>query len=348
MTRYGSFVVLGAIFSAALLGAFIFRKAWDTPGPKEATLLSVTVVQPRLGRITETISATGMTIPREEIQIMTELSGVRVRDVLVDVGDSVRKGQKLAVLDGDSLAYQRLPLQSDYERARDAFARVDQIKDSGAVSKQLVLEKRAEMLAAKARLADAELSLKRTAIRAPEAGVVFERKAVIGGLVTASEPLFRIARRQEIDVEALVPESVLSALQPGQSASVTLTGQTAPIEGTIRLITPRVDRATRMAAIRIRLEGTQPVPVGLFAAARIVLSAHEGMLLPKTAIQHDGAGDFVWGVGVGSTVKRWPVDVTLTDENQVLVEVLPFYVRVVARAGAFLREGDRVRAVEGR
>lgn len=346
MTRHISFVVLGAVVAAVLLGAFALFNAGNKPGPKESAALSVTIVKPQLGRIAETISATGMTIPREEIQVMTELANVRVRDVLVDVGDSVRKGQKLAVLDGASLAYQLLPLESDYERARDAFARVNAIKESGAVSRQLVEEKRAEMLAAKARLDDAGLSLKRTAILAPEAGVVFERKAVIGGLVTGSEPLFRIARRQEIEVEALVLESILSTLRPGQPASVTLAGENTPIEGTIRLVTPRVDRATRMAAIRIRLQGAQQIPVGLFASARIVLSEQEGMLLPKTAIQQDGAGDFVWIEGAESRAKRWPVKVTSTDEKQVLVEAIPFYVRVVARAGAFLREGDRLRMVE--
>ena len=337
--------ILIAICAALLFGAFALFKDESTPSPKEAPALSVTIAKPQLGRMAETISATGMTIPREEIQVMTELSSVRVRDVLVDVGDSVKKGQKLALLDGVSLAYQTLPLKSDYERARDAFSRVDKIKESGAVSKQLVQEKRAEMQAAKAKLDDAELSLKRSAILAPEAGVIFERKAVIGGLVTASEPLFRIARRREIEMEALVPEAILSTLRPGQPASVTLAGESLSLEGTVRLVTPRVDKATRMAAIRIHLPGTQSVPVGLFASARIVLSEREGMLLPKTTLQHDGGGDFVWAVSVDSRAERRPVTVTLTDEKQVLVEALPFYLRVVARAGAFIKEGDRVHAV---
>ena len=346
MTRHISLVVLGAVVTALLLGAFALFFAGKKPVPKETAALSVTIAKPQLGRIAETVSAAGMTIPREEIQVMTELANVRVRDVLVDVGDIVRKGQKLAVLDGASLTYQTLPLRSEYERARDAFSRVDGIRDSGAVSKQLVEEKRAEMRAAKAKLDDAELSLRRTAILAPEAGVVFERKSVIGGLVTASEPLFRIARHQEIEVEALVPESILSALRPGQPASVTLSSENTPIEGTIRLVTPRVDRTTRMAAIRIRLQGTQSVPVGLFASARIVLSEQEGMLLPKTALQHDGAGDFVWVVSAESKAARLPVTVTQLGQEQILIDTIPSDSRVVARAGAFLREGDRVHLVE--
>jgi HlyD family secretion protein len=277
---------------------------------------------------------------------MTELSGVRVRDVLADVGDSVRKGQKLAVLDGESLANQLLQYRSDFERARDAFTRVDGIKDTGAVSKQLVMEKRTDMQTAKAKLDDAELNLKRNTILAPEAGGIFERKAVIGGLVNSSEPLFRIVRHHEIEMEAMVPESVLSALKTNQPVSVMLTGESTPTRGTIRLIAPRIDNATRMAAIRIRLQSTNPIPVGLFATARIMRSEREGMLLPRTALQRDSTGDFVWVLSAENNAERLPIKVTLSGDEQVLVDAIPPDVRVVARAGAFIKEGEHVHVLE--
>lgn len=337
-----------ALGAALLYGAATLFREEGRPAPQAALALSVTVARPQKGRIAETISATGVTVPREEVQVMTELSGVRVREVLVEAGAYVRKGQKLAQLDGASLANQLSQLGSDYERARDAFARVDGIKDTGAVSRQLVLEKRTELLAAKALLDNAALNLKRSTILAPEAGVIFERKAVLGGLVTGGEPLFRMARRHEIEMEAMVPESVLSALKAGQPVSVRLAGRDTPIEGAVRLVTPRVDDATRMAAIRIRLPSTRPIPVGLFATARIMRSEREGMLLPRTALQQDGSGYFVWVVGAQSKAERWPVKVTSLGDQQVLVDALAPDARVVARAGAFIKEGDRVRVAEER
>lgn len=343
MAKRVLFLALGA---ALLCGAITFLWEGSQPSPDATAALSVTVVEPRQGSIAETIPATGVTVPREEILVMTELSGVRVRDVLADVGDNVKKGQKLAVLDGESLAHLLSQLRCDYERARDAFVRVDGLKDTGAVSMQLVTEKRTDMQAAGAKLDDAELNLKRSIILAPEAGVVFERKAAIGGLVTGSEPLFRIARRFEIEMEAMVPESVLSALRPGRRVSVTLTGENRPIEGTIRIVTPRVNDATRMAAIRIRLQHTNPIPVGLFCTARIMQFEREGMLLPKTALQQDGTGDFVWVLSAENKAERLPVKVTLFGDEQVMVDAIPPDTRVVARAGAFIKEGDRVHVVE--
>jgi len=339
-------IVFLAVGAVLLYGVVTLLREESQPLPNPTAALSVTVAKPLLGSIAEIISATGVTIPREEIQVMTELSGVRVRGVLADVGDSVKKGQKVAVLDGESLVNQLVQLESDYERARDAFSRVDGIKDTGAVSKQLVMEKRTDMQAAKAKLDDAELNLKRSTILAPEAGVVFERNAVIGGLVKSSEPLFRIARHHEIEMEAMVPESVLSALKASQPVSVTLTGENASTRGTIRLITPRVDNATRMAAIRIRLHSTNPIPVGLFATARILQSAREGMLLPKTALQQDSTGDFVWVLSAENKAERLPIKVTLFGDEQVMVDAIASDARVVARAGAFIKEGDNVQVVE--
>lgn len=341
--------ILFLTFGAALfLGVVTLLRKEHQPVSNVSAALSVTVVTPQRGSIAQAITATGVTVPREEIQVMTELSGVRVRLVLADVGDSVKKGQKLAVLNGESLANQLMQLKSEYERAHDAFARVDGIKETGAVSKQLVMEKRTNMQAAKAKLDDAELNLKRCTILAPEAGLIFERKAVIGGLINSSEPLFRIARHSEIETEAMVPEAVLAALKAGQPVALTLTGENTPTQGTIRLVAPRVDNATRLAAIRIRLQRALPIPVGLFATARIVQSEREGMLLPKTTLQQESTGDFVWVLSAANKAERYPVKVTLFGDEQVMVDAIAPDARVVARAGAFIKDGDTVHVVDGK
>jgi HlyD family secretion protein len=339
-------IVFLALAAAVLYGTYTVFSDDEPSVANSVASLSVTVITPQQGSLSDRISATGMTIPREEIEVITELSGVRVREVLVDVGDVIKKGQKLAVLDGESLGNQFVQLKSDYERARDAFARVDSIKDTGAVSKQMVTEKRTAMQSAKASLDDAQLNLKRSTIIAPEAGVIFERKAIIGGLVSNSEPLFRIARHNEIEMEAMVPETALASLSVDQPVSITLTGNAATIDGAIRLITPRIDNATRMATIRISLKNADNISVGLFAIAQIMQSARDGWLLPKATIQKDSSGDFVWVLNTENKAERLPVTVILRGDEQVMVESISQGARVVARAGAFIKDGDSINVVE--
>ena len=62
-------------------------------------------------------------------------------------------------------------------------------------------------------------------MNAPDDGIIFERNAVIGALVNGSDPLFRMARHGEIELEAMVPEALISAIGPSQPVSVTLSGE---------------------------------------------------------------------------------------------------------------------------
>jgi HlyD family secretion protein len=345
MIRRIGFLAITILF---FCGIFLLLKDKDSKSKPAIADLSVTVVLPRKDSIAQIVSASGVTIAREEIQIMTELSGLRVKDILVDVGDIVEKDQIIAFLDGQSQVNMVEQFKGDYERAKDAFVRVDRIKDTGAVSKQLVIEKRAAMQVAKALLDNAELNLKRSSVISPEAGVVFERKAKIGGVVSNSEPLFRIARNNEIEIEALVAESELSGLKIGHNVTVVLTGEDIEIEGKIRLISPYISDSTRMASVRITLPSTKSIPIGLFATVRIMQSEREGLTLPKTAIQQDSTGHFVWVINLENKAERCPVKITSYGDDKVMVEgVSPDY-RVVARAGAFIKDGDTVNVVEGK
>ena len=72
-------LVLGAVL---LFGAVPSLKDEREPSPKAVAVLSVTVVRPQQGNIAETISATGVTTPREEIQVTTMTVGYHATDAV--------------------------------------------------------------------------------------------------------------------------------------------------------------------------------------------------------------------------------------------------------------------------
>jgi RND family efflux transporter MFP subunit len=308
--------------------------------------LSVTYVQPVQKTILETLNVTGATMARDEIMVSTELSGMRVREVLADVGDSVEKGQVLAVLDGESLNNQLAQLDSEYERSRDEFNRMNAIKNSGAVSKENLLQRQSAMKVAKARLDDARLNVKRSTIVAPESGLIFERKATIGALINTSEPLYRIARGHEIEIEASIPEAELSKLIKDQKTEIVLNGAAHPIEGKIRLITPYIDPSSRSAKIRITGDKLPVTAVGLFATVRLVLGEKQGTVLPATALQRDEQGLFVWSLDTTNKAVRLPITLLTRTTDEIMVEGVSADSRIIARAGAFVKEGEEVNVVE--
>lgn len=350
--RYlGVGLVLAVLAAVAVLGA-AWRPQPAVAAHVAAPVLTVSVVAAQPGAIDDAVSVTGTTVPRENVVVVPELSGQQIHEIHAEVGDYVEKGQLLAVLDSANLAIQSDGLRSEYERTRGEFERVRSLQPSGAVSREFVAQKRAAYEVARSNLRNAELSVRRTRIVAPTAGLVYERSAAIGGLTSSSQPLFQIARDGLVEMEANVPERLVARLQPALPVTLRLAGAASPLQGQVRLITPLVDSVSRSASVRIALQGEEAVraiAVGVFCEARITVDRIDGWVLPGTALQQDSGGTFVWSVGAGDAVARVPVNVVARTLDDVVVDALGERgERVVAKAGPFLRDGDVVALVQAR
>jgi RND family efflux transporter MFP subunit len=324
----------------------------DEPEPVRRTepngVLSVTVTTPREERVVERVGASGTLVPREEITVSAEVANARILNVSVEVGDRVRKGDTLAVLDTESVRLQVAQMEAEYAKARDEFTRVDSIKDTGAVSKGLVTEKKNAVDAIKARLGEARLAMRRTVVTAPDSGIVFERRATVGALANTSEALFRIARNGEIEAELRVPEGSVSRVPPTTAVSLSISGIPRPLTGTVRLVSPRIDASDRAAPVRVSIPGQDGLKVGGYVHGDIALTTVTALAVPVTAIQRDAAGTYVWTVGDEDRIARQPVTPLLQKDDVSLVTGVTPELRVVARAGSLVRSGDVVKPVEVR
>jgi HlyD family secretion protein len=309
-------------------------------------VLHVTVTAPREETVVDRIGTTGTLVPRGDTAVMAEVLNVRILSVSAEVGDQVHKGDPLAILDTESLGFQVVQMEAEYAKAREEFARVESIKNSGAVSKSLITEKKTALDAITAKLEDAKLAVRRTVITAPVSGIIYERRAVVGGLASAGDPLFRIAANGEIEADLRVPEGSASRVAPGRSVSLSIPGIQEPLAGRVRLVTPRIDASDRSASVRVSFIPRQPLMVGAFVHGDIDLGAVTGQALPTTAIQRDGGGLFVWTVDATGTVNRKPVTALLQRDGRTLVSDAAPNLRVVAKAGSLVRSGDVVQTVE--
>lgn len=195
-----------------------------------------------------------------------------------------------------------------------------------------------------AQIADVDLSISRTEIRAPVAGVVSERNARIGAIASAGggTAMFTLIRDGALELHADVVESDLLRLAPGQPASLRIAGLAAPLAGEVRLVEPSVDAATRLGRVRIALDDPAAVRDGMFGEAEIIIAERAAPAVPVTAIDAEGN---VLRVDEG-VVHRVPVTSGIRDGGLVEIrEGLGTGDLLVARAGAFVREGDRINPV---
>jgi RND family efflux transporter MFP subunit len=188
----------------------------------------------------------------------------------------------------------------------------------------------------------------RTEVVAPADGIISRRMARIGGYAAgAAEPMFRIVANGEIELDAEVTETRMGKIAMGQRVRVEVAGGGDAIVGTVRLVSPEVDKATRLGRVRIFLGDNPALRVGSFARGVIETAAGRGLAVPASAVLYGAEGASVQLVRANRVETR-PVKLGLAAGG--LVEVLEGLADgdfVVARSGTFLRDGDAVRPVAG-
>lgn len=207
---------------------------------------------------------------------------------------------------------------------------------------------KAEVAQLKAQRRELEWRRRNTLVRAPADGIVSSRDARIGALASGGEqPMFQIIRNGEIELDGEATAEQLARIRLGQKATVSATGL-QDVTGSVRLIAPALDPATRLGRVRITLPSRAGLRIGAFASARIFTATGRGLSVPQSAIMYDGNLRFVLIVDQG-TVRRREIQTGLEHNGHVEVRRgLETDAIVIAKSGTFLRDGDQVRPLPQR
>lgn len=205
---------------------------------------------------------------------------------------------------------------------------------------------RAQLALAEARLENVALMLNRTEVKAPVAGKIVARNAKIGAIATAAgQPMFVITRDGALELRADVAEIDLLRLSPGQKAHLRAVGMTDTLAGTVRLIEPSIDPITRLGRARISVDTGDALRSGMYVEAEIIAAEHDALAVPVTAIGSSPEGSTVMRVKDG-LVEQIAVKTGIRDGGMVeIIEGLAAGDTVVTKAGAFVRNGDRINPV---
>jgi multidrug efflux pump subunit AcrA (membrane-fusion protein) len=184
-----------------------------------------------------------------------------------------------------------------------------------------------------------------TAVQAPAAGVIIARAAVVGTTASArAEPLFRIAAKGEMELLAEIPVKSLNQVALDQSAKIEIVG-VGELSGRVRLFSTAVNPTTQLGQIRIFIGSDPRLRVGAFGRATINVGRRCGPAIPLSAVLY-GPGGAVVQVVRDRRIETRRVTIGLITAGQAEIrEGLAEGDTVVARAGAFVREGDRVQPI---
>jgi RND family efflux transporter MFP subunit len=251
-------------------------------------------------------------------------------------------------------AYERAkPLRTAGHMAESAF---DQREQAARTAEAQLLAAQDGLKVAEADKAQVEAQRRelmwrrgRTEVVAPADGIISRRIARVGGFAAGSaEPMFRIVAKGEVELDAEVVETRLAGVKEGQDARVEVTGL-GTIAGKVRLVSPEVDKSTRLGRVRIYLGDNPGLRVGAFARGTIETAKGAGLAVPASAVLYSPDGSALVQVVREGRVETRRIKTGLAAASLIEVkEGLSEGDLVVARSGTFLRDGDAVRPVLSR
>jgi len=291
--------------------------------------------------------ASGQLVPREEAAVGSELAGYRVARVYVEEGAYVRAGQPLVQLDDTLLRAQIAQQAALTAQAQAEAARVAGLDGQGVLSQEQIESRRYAAKAQEAALAELRTRSSRMTITAPVGGRILERTVrpgeISGG---ATMPWFRIARDGLVELDAEVGDAQLSSLAIGQSAQVMLPDGRS-VSGAVRLISPRIDAATRLGKVRLRLPTDAGLRPGGFGRAIFAASGRKVKAAPETAIRYDAEGSSLVTVDASNRARQTPVRTGQRGGGWVeLLDGPPVGSRVLLGGSAFTLDGDLVKPTD--
>lgn len=301
--RWATVAAVVFVLFAALGAVLAFRAgSSDDAHPTVASALTVEAVTPHHERWTRSIEASGAIAPWQEASIRSLAAGARLVEVRVDVGDTVKRGQLLARYDTAMLEVNVAQMAAALAQAEASALQAGinefhalQMKDSGGISMQDLLQYRtaaavtkAQVDVARAQLQARRLDLRNASVVAPDDGTISARAATLGSVTPVGEELFRLIRQNRLQWRAEVTAAEVSAIAPGQPVSLTLPDGSAA-HGVVNRIAPALDPQSRVAIVYADVEPGSHARVGMYTGGRVALGASDALVVPASALaMHDG------------------------------------------------------------
>ncbi|MBU3076675.1 efflux RND transporter periplasmic adaptor subunit [Sphingomonas quercus] len=334
----------------------------------DAAVPTVDIITPSRSKTGEGLTLPGNVQAFNTAPIYARSNGY-VRRWLADIGDNVKAGQTLAILDAPEIEQQLQQAHADYQTAlaeqrlaQTTAERWKTLRAKDAVSQQEADEKAGDY-AAKTAVANAQAANVRrltaltgfTRLEAPFAGVVTSRSAQIGALVTAgsaaAQPLFTVSDVHRMRTYVRVPQGFSAEVHTGLQATLTLPEYpgrkfAAEVTRTARA----VDQQSGTVLVELQSDNRDgALKPGAYAQVQFPFSSAAGtMKLPSTALIFKDEGPQVAVVDANGRVQLRTVTVGRDEGAEIEVTSgLAGNERVINSPPDALDNGDQVRVGGG-
>ena len=323
--------------------------------------LTVTGTQAQTQALPIKLTAHGNIAAWQEASVGAEIGGLRLAEVLVNVGDTVQRGQVLARFATDAvqadLAQARAVVAEASASAQEATANADRVRAllntgvfSGQQSSQYLTAEqtaKARVESAKAVMAAQLLRLQNTEVRASDSGLISARLATVGAVVGAGSELFKLIRQGRLEWRAEVGANDLYRLPVGAAVSVAAASGSL-VTGRVRTVAPTVDPQTRSGLVYVDLPSGPSrqagLKAGMFASGEFELGSSPALTVPQQAVVVRDGFSYVFRLNADQRVSQLKVQTgRRVGERVELLDGVGAESSLVASGAGFLNDGDLVK-----
>ncbi|MFZ2950046.1 MAG: efflux RND transporter periplasmic adaptor subunit, partial [Desulfuromonadaceae bacterium] len=246
-------------------------------------------------------TAVGSVVSDQRIDVASRLSGY-IRQILVQEGDRVRRGQILARIDGadveGGIRQGRAVVGAAEAAFRDAqtdLERFQRLFEHGSISDNEIRKVRLKFDAAREALNqaragfDTALSQRNyTEIKSPMDGVVVVRVKRAGDLAVPGAPILTLEAGHGLLFETFVAENHVAAITVGKPVEIGVDGLSSPLKGTVSRVVPSGDPVTRSYQVKITIPETAGLMPGMFGRAGFTVGESQSPIVPRRALIERG------------------------------------------------------------
>jgi HlyD family secretion protein len=289
---------------AVVLGAAIaIYKVWIVP--RRAPVVETLVVKPTVNVTNPPLlTATGYLVADRQSKITPKISGKVVR-LNFAVGDKVRSGQVLAVLESTNIQAQLDEANAALQQADREWKRQKALWKDGVTTKSQLDGAEAQLKGARARVDQIRINMQDMVVRAPFDGTIATKNTEVGEVISSvmmgqvggtlpAGAICTLVDLKTLEVVADVNEASIGQLHEGQAAEVSVDAfPNQKWKGVLRQIIPTADRAKATVQVKVKIidPGDRLLPemassVNFLQSERTDAELHESpkIWLPASAI----------------------------------------------------------------
>lgn len=324
------------------------NEAIAAPGkPKQQeTRVPVEVALARRETITASFQGTATLEADARAQVVTKTAGVILK-INVEEGDTVRKGEVLAVLDSDRQRLNLQQIRATLNKLENDFRRQSELYERKLIGQDLFDRARFDLEQQKAAYASAELELSYTQILAPISGVVSRRLVKVGNLIQLNQPLFEIDDFDPLLAVLAVPEREMQRIATGQPVQMLVDARPGEVYlGRVRRVSPVVDAGSGTFRVTAEFRDQRLRP-GMFGRLNVIYDTRDNALvIPREALLGEGSDAAVFVVE-NDTAKRVAVQLGHVGGGKAeILAGLSDEARVITLGQAAVRDGVKVQVIQ--